>query len=71
MVVALDHSLQEPDLNPLVFFVLEHLKERVYRDRPSDMEVLVTELYAAVVTTNADILRLVQASIPRRAVACP
>jgi hypothetical protein len=34
------------------------------------MEDLTTKFHAAVATTDADMLQRVQASIPRRAVAC-
>jgi hypothetical protein len=58
------------DLNPLDFFLWEHLKEIVYMDPPTDMEDLTAKFHAAVTTIDADMLHHVQASIPRRAVAC-
>jgi hypothetical protein len=60
---------RSPDLNPLDFFLWRHLKEIVYRDPPTDIEDLTAKFHAAVATVDADMLR-VQASIPRRAVAC-
>jgi hypothetical protein len=59
------------DLKTLDFFLWGQLKEIVYRDPPTDMEDLTAKFHAAVATTDADMLRRVQASIPRRAVACP
>jgi hypothetical protein len=58
-----------PDLNPLDFFLWEHLKEIVYRDPPTDVEDLTAKFHVAVATIDADVLRRVQANIPRRAVA--
>jgi hypothetical protein len=58
------------DLNPLDFFFWGHLKEIVYRDLPTVMEDLTAKFHAAVATIDADMLRRVQASIPRHAVAC-
>jgi hypothetical protein len=39
-------------------------------DPPTDMEDLTAKFHAAVATIDADMLRRVQASIPRRMVAC-
>jgi hypothetical protein len=58
------------DLNPLDFFLWGHLKEIVYRDLVTDIEDLTAKFHAAVVTIDADMLRRVQASIPRHVVAC-
>jgi hypothetical protein len=50
------------DLNLLNFFLWEHLKKLVYyRDPPTDMEDLTAQFHAAVATTDADVLRRVQA----------
>jgi hypothetical protein len=62
-------SARLPDLNPLDFFLWGHLIV-VYRDPPTDMEDSSTKFHAAVVTIDADMLRHVQASIPRHVVAC-
>jgi hypothetical protein len=59
-----------PDLIPLDLFLWGHLKEIVYRDPPTDIEDLLAKFHAAVATIDADMLRRVQASIPRRAAAC-
>jgi hypothetical protein len=61
---------RSPDLNPMDFFIWGHLKETVYKDPPTDIEDLLAKFHAAVATIDADMLRRVQASIPRRAVAC-
>jgi hypothetical protein len=61
---------RSPDLNPLDFFLWGHLKEIGYRDLLTDVEDLKTKFHGAVVTTAADMLRHVQVSIPRSAVAC-
>jgi hypothetical protein len=61
---------RSPDLNPLDFFLWGHLKEIVHRDPPTDMEDLTKKFDAAVTTIDADMLRHVQANIPRRAVTC-
>jgi hypothetical protein len=60
---------RSPDLNPLDFFLWGHLKEIVDRD-PTDMGDLTAGFHAAVATIDADMLRRVKVSIPRRAVAC-
>jgi hypothetical protein len=62
--------VRSPDLNPLDFYLWRHLKEIVYRDPPTDMEDLTAKFHAAVATIDAHMLRRVQASVPRRAVAC-
>jgi hypothetical protein len=61
---------RSPDLNPLDFFLWGHLKEIVYRDPPTGMEDLKAKFRAAEATIDADMLQRVQASTPRRAVAC-
>jgi hypothetical protein len=63
-------SARLSDLDPVDFFLWGHLKEIVYRDPPTDMEDFTEKFHAAVATIDADMLRRVQASIPRRAVAC-
>jgi hypothetical protein len=61
---------RSPDLISLDFFLWGHLKEIVYRDPPTDMENLTAKFHAAVTTIDADKLRRVQATIPRRVAAC-
>jgi nitric oxide reductase large subunit len=50
-------------LKSLDFFVWGHLKELIYREQPPNMEDMVAKLHAAMMTTDADILQQVQASI--------
>jgi hypothetical protein len=52
---------RSPDLNPLDFFLLGHLKEIVYRDPSTDMEDLTAKFHAAVAAIDADTLRHVVA----------
>jgi hypothetical protein len=59
---------RSPDLNSLDFFLWGRLNEIVYRDPPIDMDDLTANFHAAVATIDADMLRRVQASIPRHAV---
>jgi hypothetical protein len=61
---------RSPDLNPPDFFLWGQLKKIVYRDLLTDMEDLTAKFHAAVATIDADMLRRVQASVQRRAVAC-